>query len=624
MYDRTRYLEEYQKMSDDPIVLSEDDDDDLESEDSESSSDKTPETYELEETISKWTNYIHGWQDRWLVLKNGTLSYYKSRSDIHLGCRGSISLGRASIQLHEFDDLRFDISINDSIWYLRTKTETDRHRWTEALEQQRSHGENGSLQRQGSMLSLHSSTSLASTSSFKKGRGLKEKLAEMETFHDILCRQVDTLQSYFDSCAESAPSSETEGDSQTSSPDDPFDGELDGDIDALGTTPTPQNRLLGMNGPTKDKSSLPPSRGIDFKGEAFTFKATTTGIIATLSHCIDLMRQREDQWQKRLEKEQEKRRKAVEAYKVVAAQMKKKVMVLGGPDYEEGPHSLINEDEFFDAVDAALDLNDKVEAEKRKDKKVSNGPRPAVLSHISEDFPPHQHRLSSLCDEKVEENIKYAFENIEGDWDLIHQEGEMKIYKSEQEIDGVVCDPLKAIHTIRNITGHEMCHTFWDVGIRMDWDATIDFSNTLEVLGPDTVLSHQLMKRVWPATARDTCFASHIRKLDLNSKGMNDVGSTIVVNFSTDHPDANNSKYIRAKINVSMLCQTFLDPPDIDKKKAKRSNLVCKIFYVAHVNPGGWAPASVLRAVYKRVYPQFVRRFSIYVQERCANKPIMW
>lgn len=28
------------------------------------------------------------------------------------------------------------------------------------------------------------------------------KLAEMETFKDILCRQVDTLQSYFDVCAE--------------------------------------------------------------------------------------------------------------------------------------------------------------------------------------------------------------------------------------------------------------------------------------------------------------------------------------------------------------------------------------------------------------------------------------
>lgn len=35
----------------------------------------------------------------------------------------------------------------------------------------------------------------------QKGNSLREKLAEMETFRDILCRQVDTLQHYFDSCA---------------------------------------------------------------------------------------------------------------------------------------------------------------------------------------------------------------------------------------------------------------------------------------------------------------------------------------------------------------------------------------------------------------------------------------
>ena len=39
--------------------------------------------------------------------------------------------------------------------------------------------------------------------SLQKGRSLREKLMEMETFRDILCRQVDTLQMYFDSCAES-------------------------------------------------------------------------------------------------------------------------------------------------------------------------------------------------------------------------------------------------------------------------------------------------------------------------------------------------------------------------------------------------------------------------------------
>lgn len=41
---------------------------------------------------------------------------------------------------------------------------------------------------------------------------------------------------------------------------------------------------------------------VDFKGEAFTFKATTAGILATLGHCIELMGQREESWKRRLEK----------------------------------------------------------------------------------------------------------------------------------------------------------------------------------------------------------------------------------------------------------------------------------------------------------------------------------
>ncbi|XP_041465125.1 ceramide transfer protein-like [Lytechinus variegatus] len=168
-----------------------------------------------------------------------------------------------------------------------------------------------------------------------------------------------------------------------------------------------------------------------------------------------------------------------------------------------------------------------------------------------------------------------------------------------------------------------MCFTFWDVNVRMEWDTTLDISNTLEVLSPDTVISHQLMKRVWPATQRDTCFVSHLRKLDLSIQNTQDVGSWLVINFSTEHPKA-TSKCIRAKVNVSMLCQTFLDPPDIPKEKATRENLVCKIYYVAHANPGGWVPGSVLRTVYKREYPKFLRKFSAYVQEKCKDKPISW
>jgi len=45
---------------------------------------------------------------------------------------------------------------------------------------------------------------------------------------------------------------------------------------------------------------------------------------------------------------------------------------------------------------------------------------------------------------------------------------------------------------------------------------------------------------------------------------------------------------------------------------------------VCVVNPGGWAPASVLRAVAKREYPKFLKRFTSYVQEKTAGKPILF
>ncbi|XP_071952384.1 ceramide transfer protein-like [Antedon mediterranea] len=609
MHDKSRYQQE-NKVIDEISLNSDEDDDEFDSE-----SDSLPE---LEETLSKWTNYLHGWQDRWVVLRDGTLSYYRSQNGMNVGCRGSISLASADVEPHEFDECRFDIGINDNIWYIKAKSVDIRQKWLDAIEAHKAQAsKEDKLNRHGSMMSLNSG-SLISTSSFKKGRNLREKLAEMETFRDILCRQVDTLQGYFDNCAEAATANIPE-DLSKKWLEDPLDEDILEDdelIDNENVSKTTVNDHQHTNGPSKDKFQKPSSMGIDFRGEAFTFKATTGGILATLSHCIDLMRQREEQWQKRLEKEQDRRKRAVEEYKKMFEKMKG-MNIKGGPDFEEGPYSKLKEEEFFDAIESALDLNDQLE-----DQKVTSKESLPPMS-IHDDRPPHPHRLLDTCNEKVEENLKYAFENIESTWDLFHSEPEMKIYKCEVEKDGVVCDPLKAIHTVRNITAYELCFYFWDVGVRMDWDTTLDSSKTLEVLSPDTVISHQFMRRVWPATQRDTCFASHIRKVNLTSQSPDEKGSYIVVNYSIDHPEA-HSRCIRATINVSMLCQTFVDPPTDDLSTVTRDQLKCKIIYVAHSNPGGWVPASVLRTVYKREYPKFLRRFSAFVQEITKDKEIKW
>lgn len=40
----------------------------------------------------------------------------------------------SSVQPHEFDECRFDISVNDSLWYLRAEDPEQRLQWIESIE----------------------------------------------------------------------------------------------------------------------------------------------------------------------------------------------------------------------------------------------------------------------------------------------------------------------------------------------------------------------------------------------------------------------------------------------------------------------------------------------------------
>ncbi|XP_064152868.1 ceramide transfer protein-like isoform X2 [Anguilla rostrata] len=574
---------------------------------------------ELGGILSKWTNYIHGWQDRWVVLKNNTLSYYKSEDEREYGCRGSLCLSKAVITPHEFDECRIDISVNDSVWYLRAQDPEHRQQWINSIELHKAesgYGSESSLRRHGSMLSLTSAASgysATSTSSFKKGHSLREKLAEMETFRDILCRQVDTLQKYFDACADGVSKDEFQRDKVVEDDEDDFPN----------TRPDGDN--FHNNNDSKEKLlatvSLRGINGIDFKGEAITFKATTAGILSTLSHCIDLMVKREDSWQKRLDKEMEKRRRVEDAYRTATAELKKKSH-FGGPDYEEGPNSLINEDEFFDAVEAALDRQDKIEEQCQSEKSRIHRPTPEPPGDVYCVI--GTHRFAQKVEEMVQNHMTYSLQDVGGDanWQLVVEEGEMKVYRREVEENGIVLDPLKATHSVKGVTGHEVCHHFWNTEVRNDWETTIENFHVVETLSDNAIIVYQTHKRVWPASQRDVLYLSAIRKILANNE--NDPDTWLVCNFSVDHDSAlPTNKCVRAKINVAMICQTLVSPPEGDKE-ISRDNILCKITYVANVNPGGWAPASVLRAVAKREYPKFLKRFTSYVQEKTAGKPILF
>ncbi|KAG1957030.1 ceramide transfer protein isoform X2 [Pimephales promelas] len=582
-----------------------------------SDEDLDPESELLDElggTLSKWTNYIHGWQDRWIALKGNILSYYRSADEKEYGCRGSVCLSKAVIAPHEFDECRFDISVNDSIWYLRAEHPLLRQQWIDTIELHKAesgYGSESSLRRHGSLLSLTSAASGLSTtsaSSFKKGYSLREKLAEMETFRDILCRQVDTLQRYFDNCADADCKDELHRD-KVSDDEENF--------------PTLRPDYLNNNS-SKEKlfpvDSLKAPVGIDFKGEAITFKATTAGILSTLSHCIDILVKREESWQRRLDKEIERRRRAEDAYKAALTELKKKPHY-GGPDYEEGPNSLINEEEFFDAVEAALDKHDQIEVQSQAERsRVSRqiSLSPDTYSSIG------TQKYSNKVEEMVHSHMTYSLQDVGGDanWQLVIEEGDMKVYRREVEENGIVLDPLKATHSVRGVTGHEVCHYFWDTAYRNDWETTIDSFQVVETLSDKAVIIHQTHKRVWPASQRDVLYVSVIRKI--LSTNENDPDTWLVCNFSVDHDSyPPSARCIRAKINVAMICQTLVSPPEGDKD-ITRENILCKITYVANVNPGGWAPASVLRAVAKREYPKFLKRFTTYVQEKTSDEAILF
>lgn len=85
-----------------------------------------------------------------------------------------------------------------------------------------------------------------------------------------------------------------------------------------------------------------------------------------------------------------------------------------------------------------------------------------------------QHRLWPEIDNVCSEQLHYARQGVgEGasGWQLFADEGEMKMYRREQEIDGMVVDPLKACHVVKGVTAREMCHYFFMPEFRNDWES---------------------------------------------------------------------------------------------------------------------------------------------------------
>lgn len=96
------------------------------------------------------------------------------------------------LQSHEFDECRFDVAVNNCVWYLRADNPQDKTHWIDVLQSYKVPVgvDMTSLMRYGSTVSLQSNSMPfnASTTS------LRDKINEIETFKDILVGQINTLQ----------------------------------------------------------------------------------------------------------------------------------------------------------------------------------------------------------------------------------------------------------------------------------------------------------------------------------------------------------------------------------------------------------------------------------------------
>ena len=59
-------------------------------------------------------------------------------------------------------------------------------------------------------------------------------------------------------------------------------------------------------------------------------------------------------------------------------------------------------------------------------------------------------------------------------WELFAEDGQMKMYKREEEVDGMVMDPLKALHEVRGNYISKMVNIFLSVILDNDKVNKID------------------------------------------------------------------------------------------------------------------------------------------------------
>ncbi|KAI6230421.1 Collagen type IV alpha-3-binding protein [Aphelenchoides fujianensis] len=543
----------------------------------------------LSGVISKYTNVLFGYQKRYFKLRKGTLSYFLSKEVQAEGCRKFRALKNFELDLDDDDECRLDLVWPDERWFLRFSTHDELELWRNALEA--FVGDDAPTkaeiiateQRRHSVRSLPAREAADGTPPPRRHSRLEPSTSQQDEADPRPKRRVlhttTTIVEHSPLPCARASSSSTSGSSHL-------------DLHKLSSLRTQLPQQFALVQEVLEKVVQTGGAPMD---------------LAVVEQTCDRCKQLADGLRYV--------QSVLPSIQVVNAEDARDCFLL--------QESMLSDDEWHDATSEGPLNEDAVELKQTIQAAVpAKMPNSTAATHAqsAEDAEaPIFGEIRRITDEQ----LHYAMAGVEeGEWELFVKDGEMRMYKMEKEVDGVMVDPLKATNSVKGVTAREFIDIFFDPALKQEWDDTLVRAAVVDRLAADTVVLHQLHKRVWPAAQRESLFWSTRRSIPRNVLDADAHDGFIVCNHDCEREDVplTDPSCVRVGLTIAMVAQTVLEDPEKPVEQLGRADVKCKITYVAQVHPGGWLPTSALRAVYKKEYPKFLRKFSAYVQTKVKGK----
>ncbi|VDM38959.1 unnamed protein product [Toxocara canis] len=383
--------------------------------------------------LYKWTNYVLGWQQRYFELEDGVLVYYKTKGEKQFGSRGSITVRCALIAENEVDLCRFDVATSGVIWYLKAENIAAKSVWMNALNAYtlaRGQQAHGEAVEHPELYGRMRVLTGADGTLYEGE--LKGKVKKLEKYRQLALRQVERIEHRVGAASQ---------------------------------------RCMSQ----VEKDSI--------LEEGIALSATTSAIISHIADCIDILNEQV----------------SGEGVPEPVPEMRTDARTTSSQtDSSKIAETVLSDDEqdWHDARDLSLDMRSDVEfsadavtAASCMSEETECSLSPSGLLTL-----PNCHSLSAEINRITMEQLRYAKAGVEDQvWQLFSEEGEMRMYKREVEIDGLVCDPLKATHTVNGVSAREFIHFFFEPGYKMTWDETVDNVNVVETISADTLVIHQVL-----------------------------------------------------------------------------------------------------------------------------------